>query len=131
VASNTALTFFKACVAAAVIAILYRYWLIAPVLHYLTINQWRLAAIGVAVTCGFTFSLFKIPMPALPAASLAGLLIGGTFAAWRAPHDIPMSAITAINSHLQSFWREVALLTGVITLSAWCVTRLTKRSRPR
>jgi hypothetical protein len=129
VPSNPAPTFFKACVSTAVIAILYRYWLIAPILHYLTINQWRLVAIGMGVACGFSIALFKVPMPALLGASLAGLLIGGTFAAWRAPHDVPVSLVTAINSHLQSFWREVTLLTGAITLSAWCAARLTKPSR--
>jgi hypothetical protein len=119
--------FPTAFVAAAVIAILYRYWLIAPVLHYLNVNQWRLIAIVVAAASGCVLSLFRLPMLPLASASLAGLLVGGTYAAWQAPSDARMSVIAAVGSHLQSFWREVTLLTVIITLSALCCARVTTR----
>jgi len=77
-------------VAAAPISILYRYRLITPVLKYLNINQWRLIAVVVAAASGWVFFRLKLPVLVLACGSMAGLLVGGTWAAWLSnpPEDL-------------------------------------------
>jgi len=106
--------------AAAPIAILYRYWLVAPVLQYVSIGRWRFFAIVVAAACGGVWALVRLPVVALACGSLLGLLSGGTWAAWQAPHDVPMSVSTAFASHLEPLWRTVLMLTVTATVSGFC-----------
>ncbi len=80
--------FINTSFAAALISILYRYWLVTPVLKSLSIGQWRLVAVVVAAASGCLLFRLKLPMLALACASMAGLLIGGTWAAWQAPSDV-------------------------------------------
>jgi hypothetical protein len=113
--------------AAAPIAILYRYWLVAPVLKYLSIGQWRFLAIVVALACGGVLALLRFPVLALACGSMVGLLLGGTWAAWQAPHDVPVSISTAFVSHLESFWRTVIMLSVTATVSGFCCSRFARR----
>ena len=75
----------------ALAAILYRYWLVTPVLQYVSIGRWRLIAIVVATACGGVLSLFRLSVSSVACGSIAGLLLGGTCAACQAPHDVPFS----------------------------------------
>ena len=117
--------------AAGLIAILYRYWLVTPVLQYLNINQWRVFAIGAAALCGAVLALLRFPTLALTCGPMAGLLIGGTWAAWQAPHDVPLSVTAAFASHLESFWQEVIALTVTATAGGLCCARFARHRSPR
>lgn len=109
--------------AAAAIAILYRYWLVAPVLQHVSIGRWRFLAIVVVAGCGGALALLKVPIVAVACGTVVGLLIGGTWAAWQVPHDLPMSVGHAFLSHLEPLWPTVLLLTVVATASGLCCSR--------
>jgi hypothetical protein len=93
----------KTSVVILLVAVLYRYWLVTPVLQYLRIGKWYLVAIIVAAVTGCVMSFLKLPTIALVCASLTGLLLGGTWAAWRFPNDVAISVSGAFESHLESF----------------------------
>jgi hypothetical protein len=114
-------------VAAVPIAILYRYWLIAPVLQHVSIGQWRFLAVVVAAVCGVLLALLRVPMIALACGALAGLFLGGTWAAFQAPHDVLMTVRDAFLSHLEPFWPTVLLLTVTASVSGFCCSRLARR----
>jgi hypothetical protein len=116
-------TFVKTSVVALVIAVLYRYWLVTPILKYISIGKWFLLAIAAAAASGYLMSLLRFPALALVCASVAGLLLGGTWAAWRVPNDVPISLTGAFESHLESFWRQVLILTVTMAVSGFCCTR--------
>ena len=121
---------FGTSLTALIIGILYRYWLVAPVLRYVSISQWRFIAIVVAAACGVVSALFGLRVLALTGGFIAGLLLGGTWAAWRAPSDVPVSVIAAFESHLKPFWRDVIVLTISATVVAFCCTRFAARRLP-
>jgi hypothetical protein len=50
----------KNLVAVGLIAILYRYWLVAPVLNNLGMNPWRGVAVAVAAAIGCALSLWGV-----------------------------------------------------------------------
>lgn len=108
-------------------AILYRYWLVAPVLVvYTGADQWRLLASAVAAACGGTLSLLRVPILAVSCGAILGLLLGGTWVEWKAPNDVPVSVGAAFRSHLESFWGQTLMLTLAATLGA-TVPRLSNR----
>ncbi len=116
-------------ITAALISILYRYWLVTPVLKYLSINRWRLIAIVVAAASGCVLFRLRFSVPALACGSMAGLLIGGTWAAWQAPNYVTISVSAAFASHLESFWREVIVLTLTVIVGGFCGAVLNRRRR--
>jgi hypothetical protein len=116
-----------ALIAAAIFAVLYKYWLTTPVLHYVSIGRWRLLAAVVAAALGGARSLLRLSMPALSCGAMAGVLFGGTWAALKGPHDVAISLYGAFASHLESFWREILVLTTVAILAALCCDYLRKR----
>jgi hypothetical protein len=118
-------------VTTALAAILYRYWLVTPVLQSVSIGRWRILAIVVATVCGGALSLLRIPLIALGCGTMAGLLLGGTYAAWQAPHDVPFSVGAAFASHLASFWREVIILTIAAAFGEFCCSRFISSRSPR
>jgi hypothetical protein len=124
------ITVVRTSVIAPLIAVLYRYWLVTPVLQYLSIGRWRLVAIVVAAGIGCVMSLLRLPTLALSCASVAGLLLGGTWAAWQVPNDVPISVSGAFASHLESFWRQIIILTVATTVGGFCCARLIKNHRP-
>jgi hypothetical protein len=91
---------FGTSITAVLIAILYRYWLVASALRYLNMSQWRFLAIVVSAACGGVSALFALRVIASGCGTLACLLLGGTWAAWQAPHDVPISLGAAFVSHL-------------------------------
>jgi len=108
--------FVKTSVVALLIAVLYRYWLVSPVLQYLSIGKWYLVAIAVAAAPGCVMSLLRLPTPALVCASVAGLLLGGTWVAWQARNEVPISVSGTFESHLESFWRQIIIMAFTITV---------------
>ena len=116
-----------ASIAAAIFAVLYRYWLTTPVLQYVSIGRWRLFAIVVATACGSALSLLRVSRSALSCGAMAGLLLGGTWAEWKFPNDVAISVYAAFASHLESFWREVLTLTLATTLTAFLCAYFVKR----
>jgi len=124
---NTAV---KTSVIALLIAVLYRYWLVTPVLQYFSIGRWYLVALLVAAATGYVMSLLRLPTLAMVCASVAGLLLGGTWAAWQAPTDVPVSMSGAFESHLESFWRQIILLTFVTTVVGSCCARFVRGRTP-
>jgi len=102
----------------ALFAILYRYWLLAPVLIYIGVGQWRLFATVVAAAIGGALSLLRVPISALSFGAMVGLLLGGTWVEWKAPNDVAISVTTAFRSHLESFWGQMLMLTLAATLGA-------------
>jgi len=123
-------TVVKTSVVTLLIAVLYRYWLVTPVLQYLSIGKWFVVAIMVAAATGYVMSLLRVPTLALACASVAGLLLGGTWAAWQAPSDIPISVSGAFESHLESFWRQIIILTVTITVGGFCCARFVRGRSP-
>jgi hypothetical protein len=121
----------KTSVVALLIAVLYRYWLVTPVLQYLSIGKWYLVAIAVAAATGCVMSLLRLPTPALVCASVAGLLLGGTWVASQAPSDVPISVSGAFGSHLESFWRQIIIMTFTITVGGICGARFLRDRSPR
>ena len=105
-------------IAAAIFALLYKYWLTTPVLQYVSIDRWRLFAIVVAAACGGALSLLRVSLSALSCGAMAGLLLGGTYAVWKAPNDVAISVYAAFGSHLEYFWRQMLMLTFAATLGA-------------
>jgi len=123
--------FVKTSIIAFVIAILYRSWLVTPVLQYLSIGKWFLVATVVAAAIGCVMSLLRLPAPALMCASVTGLLLGGTWAAWRIPNDVQISISGAFVSHLKSFWPQMLILTVTIAAGGFCCGRfLRPHTRP-
>jgi hypothetical protein len=114
--------------AAAIFAVLYRYWLVTPVLQYMSVGRWRLFAVVVAAACGGVLSLLRVSTPALSVGAMFGLLLGGTWAAWKFPNDVAISVYGAFASHLESFWRETLMLTFTTTLAGFCCAYIAKRS---
>lgn len=124
------ITIVRTSVIALLIAVLYRYWLVTPMLQHLSIGKWRLIAIVVAAGIGCVMSLLRLPTLNLVCASVAGLLLGGTWAAWQAPNDVPISVSGAFASHLESFWRQIVILTVATAVGGFCCARLVKNHRP-
>jgi hypothetical protein len=116
-----------AFIAALIFAVPYMYWLTTPLLQYVSVGRWRLFAIVVAAGSGGALSLLRVSVAALSCGAFAGLLIGGTLAAWKAPNDVAISDFGAFASHLESFWREVLILTFAAALAALCCNYLRKR----
>jgi hypothetical protein len=102
-----------------VLMVLYQYWLILPVLQHLSLGQWRLFAIAVAIVVGGLATLSRLPITVLACGAMAGLLAGGTWAAWQAPNDVPVSVIATFLSHLRGFWREIIVLTGSVVVGGY------------
>jgi hypothetical protein len=121
----------KALIATTVSATSYRYWLDARVLQYLSIGQWRFFAILVAAAGGGIFSMFGLPTWGVASASIAGLLLGGTWEEMQARNDVRISVNTAFTSHLESFWREVIMLTVTATIGGFCCARLRRHRSSR
>jgi len=105
---------------AAIFAVLYKYWLIAPVLQHVSIGRWRLFAIVIAAGCGGALSLLRFPVPALSCGALVGLMVGGTWVEWKSPHDVTISLSAAFESHLEYFGAEILRLTFAATLAGLC-----------
>jgi hypothetical protein len=120
------LSAIHACITAVIFAVLYRYWLTTPVLHYVSIGRWRILAVVVAAACGVVLSLLRVSTPSLSCGTMAGILVGGTWAAWKAPNDVPLSVYGAFASQLESFWREVLILTFTATFIGLCCAYFTK-----
>jgi len=133
VVSNSVVTPIKlrwaihASIAAALFVVPYEYWLTTPVLQFVSIGRWRLLAILVAAACGAALSLLRVSTPALSCGAMAGFMIGGTLATLKAPNDVAISLYGAFASHLESFWREILVLTTAATLAALCCDYLRKR----
>ena len=114
---------------AALFATLYKYWLTAPVLQFVSIGHWRVLAILVAMACGATLSLMGVATPTLSCGVAFGLLAAGTVAAWTAPNDVAVSLHGAFANHLESFWREILILIAAATLAALCCNYLREHLR--
>jgi hypothetical protein len=110
-------------------AVLYHYWLVAPVLAYISANQWRVVAFAVAALIGCVAALLMLDALALACTSLVGLLLGGTWAGWHTRSDVHISLSTALKSHVESFWRDIVLLTIVVIVSRHYSTVLVKSRR--
>jgi hypothetical protein len=123
-------TVTKTSLVALLIAVLYRYWLVTPILQYLSISNWYLVAIIVAAATGCAMPLLRLPTLAFVCAPAAGLLLGGTWAAWQAPNDIAKSFSGAFESHLESFWLLIIILTVTTTVGGFCCARLVSRHSP-
>src|SRR5258707_12743624 len=89
----------KTSIVVLLIALLYRHWLVTPVLQYVSIGKWYLVAIVVASASGCAMSLLRLPALTWVCASMAGLLLGGNLACWQASYDVPISASGALWSH--------------------------------
>jgi hypothetical protein len=115
---------FKLSVIAILTMVLYRYWLIAPVLRVLSKNEWQAVAFAVAAMIGAVFALWRLDVLGLACGSMAGLLLGGTWAFLQSPSDVPISLGTAFRTNLETFWQSVILLTATVTVSGFCSNRL-------
>src|SRR5262249_5868976 len=101
---------------AAILAILttflHRAWLIYLILTYIPTKQARYLAMGVAFFLGAIAGFLRLRIYLCAMAIGAGLLIGGTWAAAWAPHDIRTTLLADLQSYLEPFWRELILLTA-------------------
>ena len=101
-------------------SILYRYWLVFPILQYLSLWQWRTVAIVVAVILGALSSLIGLRTQVAATAITLGLLLGGTWTAYSTQHDVRTSLPLEFMSHLRAFWREVLVLLASAVISQLC-----------
>ena len=69
--------------------------------------------------------MLRVPISALSFGAMVGLLLGGTWVEWKAPNDVAISVSTAFRSNLDSFWRQMLMLTFAAALGA-TVTKLSK-----
>jgi hypothetical protein len=93
---------------------LYWQWLTAPVLDRLSIDQWVVVAIAVALMMGAVLGWLKVSLPAMVWSVLAGQFLGGTCASFQAPKDmiIPfLDELAAAFRHSLELWRHPILLT--------------------
>ena len=115
-------------IAAILSGVLYRYWLITPVLEYLTINEWRVLAVLVMLVIGSVWPLFEWKVSSRVVGFIAGILVSGAWLEWRAQDALPASFGSAFQSHLESFWPDVTMLTAAVMLGAYCSKRLRSRN---
>jgi hypothetical protein len=112
-------------IAATLSAILYRYWLITPVLEYVTYNEWRAVAVLVTLVVGGVWPLFKWNVSTLVVGFTVGIFVSGAWLEWRLQDVLPTSVGSALQSHLESFWPDVIMLTVAVLLGGYCSVRLT------
>jgi hypothetical protein len=112
------------------IAVLYRYWLVTPVLEYLSIHEWFLLGVAVAVAIGCVMSLLRFSTLAQISASVIGLLLGGTWAGRQTPSDVAKSVSCAFESHLEVFWRPMLVLILAIAVGQFWCTRFLRTRTP-
>lgn len=124
-ASVLAITF---CV---LIGVLYRYWLIYPILQHLTIAQWRLLATVIVAMIGAISAVLRLGTLTFTPIVAVGLLAGGTWASMSAPHDIRTTLAMDFMSHLEALWGDVLRLIVVGTLSNFCSVYLFSKSWAR
>ena len=121
----------KASVAAIIVAILYRYWLITPVLEYLSLNDWRAVASAVSLALGIGWGLCRWNIPTLLIGFVLGTLIGGTWAHAEVPNDVEVSVARAVASHLESFWIDIIILTVTVSIGVFGTTHFRERRARR
>ena len=112
-------------IAATLSAVLYRYWLITPVLEYVTFNEWRVVAVLVTLVIGGVWPLFKWNVSTLVVGFIAGILVSGAWLEWRLQDVLPTSVGSAFQSHLESYWPDVIMLAVAVMLGGYCSARLT------
>jgi hypothetical protein len=112
---------------AAVTAVLYWSWLVAPVLDYLAENEWRAPGFCSALIAGILIGFWSFDSFAAACATIIGLLFGGTWTELLIPTDVPISFTTAATAHIKSFWLDVILVTLLVTISASSSSRVAKR----
>ena len=111
------------CCAAAT-AILYRYWLLAPVLRFVSSASWWGIGIVSAALLGALFSWLALRLWISIPVAAGGLLSGGTWAVYATPNDIKASIAGAFWEQLQIAWKSeiafvVALIVGQILTKYW------------
>jgi hypothetical protein len=106
----------RLCISTVLGAVLYRYWLVTPVLNYLSLDQWRLVAVGVAVLFGILSALGKWNLSTFVSGLMMGLMVGGTWAALPASHG---SVGNAFISNLETFWREMIVCVCAAALGGY------------
>jgi hypothetical protein len=99
-----------AFVLAILIAILYRSWLIHPILKYMTLWQARMLALFVGVILAGTSGLLRLSPRTCTLAFMVGLLAGGTWGAMFRLLGSP-DLLSGFGWHLRFMWREVVVLT--------------------
>ena len=57
----------------------------------MSVGRWRLFAVVVTAACGGVLSLLRVSTPALSVGAMFGLLLDGTWAAWKFPNDVAIS----------------------------------------
>jgi len=110
----------KLLLSVALSAILYRYWLITPVLTHLSPNQWRAIAIVVVVFFSCLWSLAKWNASTLVCGFVVGVVAGGTWTMLPIQHG---SFVGAFKSNLESFGRDMILLTVSAMVGGYCGVR--------
>jgi len=95
---------------------LYRYWLVTPVLQYVSIVNGTLCDSS-GCCQRLAMSLLRLP-GCLGVCVDAGLLLGGTWAPGKLL-TIPDFGEWCFESHLESFWRQIIILTVTITVSGF------------
>ena len=113
-------------------AVLYGYWLNAPVLSVLSVREWRAMALAAAAIIGTMSALIRFDFRAAACSALAGQVIGGTWVVWKFPNDVRVSLVGAFEVHLEWFWRDLVLRTAIVAVSGHCteyLIRLNSRNR--
>jgi hypothetical protein len=116
-----------ALLAVSSLAVVYRYWLVVPVLHRISVVEWRFIAILVALAIGVGFSRLRLFVWTLMLASAIGLFVGGTWAAWAAPNDARISLLDAFASHVQTCWPDTTMWVVAIVAGGLITGRVLNR----
>jgi uncharacterized membrane protein len=111
--------------AAILSALLFRYWLIMPVLQYLNENQWRVVGLGVVAIAGGIWAFFQWNILLLLVGAVIGVLTGGTWAELQFSHG---SWGAAFESNFDALSGDMLLYVLVMTLSG-CGARFVKGDR--
>lgn len=121
----------RAFLGAAVIGVLYRYWLTAPILGRLSVTQWHVIAFGVAVVIGVALVRVGLNLALIACSSVIGLVLGGIWAALVAPNDVTIPISTELSNafkHSFTLWWQIAILTVAVTLGGF-LSRALNRSK--
>ena len=123
---------FLATILAVFTAVLYRYWLIFPILQYLAITRWRLVALLVAVILGSLAALLRIRTYFCGGAVLTALLFGGALTFLFLPvHDVRTTFFEQFVSHFSSLWRDVMFITCAAVMGNFLWTLLVRKARAK
>jgi hypothetical protein len=108
----------EALVTLVVTAALYDRWLMAPVLGRWSFEQWRYVAAAAAFVIGLGSTAWIGVIPVSLSAIGVGLLVGGTWADWTFPDNVPHYLLRSFAFFVEMHWQDLLRFFGAATIGA-------------